>query len=330
MIISIIVPYHKETYRQIQPLLRSINEQIGINFNNIEIIMSCDVKEGNKDIDFENFNEFENIKDRIHKIKSQQENNPGVSRQTAIDYCAGDYVFFCDADDSLFHYGVLRELFDNIKNSGADVYRFKFMEEIGVENASDRWYVTKDYDWIWVFAKAYKVDFLRKNHIKFNPENRWHEDSYFNMLVKYCDPKVIDVESLPAYLWRYRNDTITRFNNHEYTFDSAGEYIEAIGRAFHKIINDYKKDCYIDIVKVIVNYYFVFQNPDNLNKEKYEDNEKCYYEFVKKYLPKLFIETDNIDELQKLIGSLMYNINGLNYLPEQTLKQYLKYLKKKY
>ena len=328
MDLSIIIPYHDETAEKIEPLMNSINWQIGVNFSNIEIILCNDLEDSDGNIQYKDLEKYKNIFKSIKIIRSIYKNNPGMSRQFAIDTCRGKYVFFCDADDSLYNRGVLRELLDNINFSHADMYQFKFMEEIGGKDLTVEKYIynTKHYNWVWVFAKAYRVEFLRENGIRFIPETRWHEDTYFNYLCKYCAPKLINIDSI-GYLWGFNADSITRVNNHEYTFGSLDEYFQSITLAFRKILQEYHKDCSSDVLFNILYYYYVLNNPTSIQSPKYEYNEKRYYDFVKEFLPDVF---DNYNtEIENAL--LMENSKiKLDVFPEKTPKQYFAYLNEKY
>ena len=120
MLLSIVIPYHTETKVDVYSLMVSLNEQVGINFNDIEVLMCNDMEE-EAPLDKENFTELTRVSPRIRHLKSPYRNNPGLSRQFGIDNCKGDYVFFCDADDSLYHVAVLRELIENINLSKSDM-----------------------------------------------------------------------------------------------------------------------------------------------------------------------------------------------------------------
>lgn len=326
MLFSIIIPYHTETSEQIKPLMRSINEQVGIKFDELEILMCNDMKDEVAPLDAYTFNEYENLRDRIIKLKSPYKCNPGMSRQIGIDNAKGEYLIFCDADDSLYHYCNLRALTENINNSHADVYRFKFTEEIGSFESDDLWYTSKQYNWVWMFAKAYKKEFLLKNNISFDPRNRWHEDTYFNLLVKYCEPKTVDVDNM-FYLWRFSRTSVTRIGNHEYTFNTIDEYLQSTTYAFEKIKNEYNKDCLDSILCIIYNYYNTLMNPDNKQKEKYPEIEKAYYTFVKTLTPDLFNFIP--PQIQMFFLRLLPD-SSQTYLPEMSLKDFLAYLKEKY
>lgn len=326
--LSVIIPYHFETINEVDKLLTSLNSQVGVDFQNIEIILSNDLEDGSGNIKPEQLKKYSEIYSCFKFIKSQCKNNPGMSRQAAIDQARGDYVFFCDADDMLYSCTVLRELRDNIRNSNADIYQFKFMEEIGAPDCPiDKFlYNIKNYNWTWVFAKAYKVDFLRKNGIRFIPENRWHEDTYFNYLCKYCNAKMVVIESV-GYLWRFNKNSITRINNHEYTFGSLDEYFGSITRAFSKVINEYKKNCSEDILFNILYYYHILTSPESLKHPKYEYMEKCYYDFIRTFVPDLFAKIT--PEISRELARIDKGV-AVDAMPTITFEDYMQELKGKY
>ena len=324
MKLSIIIPHHLETEEQIHPLLNSIDSQVGIDFNDIEVILCCDSE--TSPLDECDFSEYKNISDKILKLKSPYKQNPGMSRQLGVNNAKGDYIFFCDADDCLYHVVVLRELLENIKNTKADVYRFNFIEEIGSFFDDRLEYQMKSANWIWVFAKAYRRQWLKDNNICFNENIRWHEDTYFNLLCQYCNPKTVDINDV-AYLWRFSKTSVTRVNNHEYTFNTIDEYLDAVSRAFEKITNEYRQNCAQNILNVINTYYKTLMHPSNRTQPKYELIEECFYKFIKRFANNLFTEIPL--DIQQYLAQLVWS-GDKDFLPELSLSSYLKYLKNKY
>ena len=323
-IISVVIPYHSESLQDIAPMLRSLNEQVGIDFNTLEILMCKDTEEKNK-IDTYSFSEYENLKGRIKRFVSPHSCNPGMSRQIALDHAEGEYVFFCDADDALYTLGTLRSLYENIEKTHADVYRFNFIEEVGSFFGPQLVYDSKPVNWVWVFAKAYKIEFLRAHNVRFEPNIRWHEDTYFNLLCRYSDPVVIDIQ-MHAYLWKFNKKSITRLNNHEYTFNAIADYLYASNEAFKKITKEYHKNCTLDILRVINKYYKVLLDPKNRTQPKYNEIEKCYYNFVRGTANSLFNGLP--EDFKKAIAQLPVSPNDTN--PSISLEDYLKSLRNKY
>ena len=325
--ISIIIPHHNEDKEVIRPLMNSINSQIGIDFNKIELLLCSDVDES--PLDNYDFAEYENLVSRIRKIKSPYKNNPGLSRQAGLDNAIGDYVVFCDADDALYHLGALRELSENIERTNADIYRFNFIEEVGSRETKRRDYLLKRFNWTWVFAKAYKIEFLRVNNIRFSTELLYHEDSYFNYIARFKDPKFVDVDSSPFYLWKYSDTSITRKDDHAYSFISWDEYITAISLAMRKVIREYHKTCDSDILSLSVQSYVMLTNSDydRFRGGEYDRVEKRYYDFLKEFFPAAF--QDEIPNIKRNIAQLFFDQKP-GFIPEISWHKHVKLLKEKY
>ena len=324
--LSIIIPYHNEKPKDLAPLMTSLNMQVGINFKELEIIMCSDTEKSL--IDTYSFKEYSNITKCIKKIKSPTKNNPGLSRQAGLDVAIGEYVIFCDADDCLYSVGVLREILENINLSHADVYRYRFIEEIGSFDNDQLVYKIKDFNWIWVFSKIYRREFLKQHNIHFSEKLMYHEDNYFNTVLSYCDPKVVDINSTPMYLWRFNKNSITRLNNHEYTFNSVDELLEARALSYRRVIGELKKDCTRDIIIVIVREYLVLVDPKNANQKVYDRVAKRFYEFVKEFTPTL-ITHEYAPELTNFIYEI-YRASDSNFIPRVSLKDFLLELKAKF
>ncbi|MET3358595.1 UNVERIFIED_ORG: hypothetical protein ABIC58_001993 [Leuconostoc holzapfelii] len=75
-LVSIIVPYKNESESQFSVVLSSINDQVGIEFSQVEVKLICDGGYKLKDIYI--FNIFDNIK--IKYYYNRQSKGPGFSR----------------------------------------------------------------------------------------------------------------------------------------------------------------------------------------------------------------------------------------------------------
>lgn len=79
-ILSILIPYHNENENLFRPLLSSLNDQIGIDFNDIEIIISNNVeKHLIKDLEYL-FMEYSNIYPQIKYIECPYKSSMGPNR----------------------------------------------------------------------------------------------------------------------------------------------------------------------------------------------------------------------------------------------------------
>ena len=128
--LSIIIPRYKETEKEIFPLLSSINGQVGMDFSDIEVIIATDGKE-NPELDqgFLELFEFPAI-----QICLEENSGPGAARQAGLDHAEGEYVMFCDADDTIHNVGVLKALMQEAEMTAADMLSSSWLEEVLDEN----------------------------------------------------------------------------------------------------------------------------------------------------------------------------------------------------
>ncbi len=152
----------------------------------------------------------------IDIINMEVNGGPGVARQKGLEACQTPYITFIDGDDiyidGLFMEGVIRHLDEDANCTNVNVM---FLEERGEGRFSRH-----DDDVTWVFGKVYRVDFLRRNNIGFS-ELRANEDLEFNIkvhLLQRDGEYTHFVNDKQCYLWRIKEDSITRVNDREYSY----------------------------------------------------------------------------------------------------------------
>ena len=157
---------------------------------------------------------------KIWLIQTPENVGPGRARQYGIDktnMC--DYCMFLDADDMLLPRAV-EVLYHEAKLQDADLISSSFMVEqlhkpalfMDVENTP----VT------WTHGKIYKLDYLRKNNIRFLDELRLNEDSYFNLVAVNSTDKKFKVKEI-TYLWRDNPKSLTRDRTSSTFFERSWE-----------------------------------------------------------------------------------------------------------
>lgn len=204
--LSIIIPYHNEPEVRIALMFRSLNEQDGVDWNDIEIIVTNDHVSPKNMTDF--FNSFDNIKDVIRYLECPVHVGPGPNRQFAIDNCFGEYVSFLDADDMLLDHESLNYMIESIR-SGADVYISDEVVEIFNDTLGlfDRGLSPSKN--MFVHGKIIKKRFLIDNKIRFNSKVVVFEDTLFMTLVKSHSNFTTEVID-PFYVYRFNNNSISR------------------------------------------------------------------------------------------------------------------------
>lgn len=222
--ISIIVPHHTETVEQMHPLLASLDIQQGIDFKDMELLIINDDKNGA--ISADDLKGYKNIQPRTRTFFNAKRGYMGLSRQIGIDNAQGEYAIFCDADDLLYSVTIL---YDLLTRHDADVYSYQFVEEM--ENHS--WMIHEP-QFTWMFAKSYKLEFIRKHNIRAADNILWHEDTYFNQVLLACKP-IVENLGYCGYVWKFSPNSITRKNSGEYTSKSMCMYIDALDARLDRI-----------------------------------------------------------------------------------------------
>lgn len=278
--LSVIIPRYKESEKQIFPLLSSINCQVGIDFDDIDVIIVNDGKES-KPLD-ENFLSLFNMK--IHQINLEENKGPGVARQVGLDYSKAQYVMFCDADDVIHNVGVLGAFISESDKTAADIIKSSWLEE-QVTQDGDCIYVTHEIENTWMHGKVFRRQFLVQNNITFHPTLRIHEDSYFLAIAATLASNQRFIPAI-TYVWKWGNNTITRRNNSSYTYNSFPTFIRACVIAFEEVEKRNVDVMEYNIVQFVMYNYFTLHRPDWIeekHKEYVKQSENTFAECIKKY-----------------------------------------------
>lgn len=289
-LISIIIPTYKEEEEKVYSIINMIDAQIGIDKNDIEVII---VGDGPESIDyadspdFFNFNVQEIYKSAdpfrnteyeldyayvdmdhefvIRYIRTSVNGGPGVARQVGIDLAEGEFVMFIDADDTLHNVAVLNFYLNEIKamNGDFDMLSTHWIEEQYNKETNQYVYIPHQHDLTWMFAKIINRKFLVCHNIKFHEDLRVHEDSHFLSRVNFnSNPERLRIAQVPTYVWKYSDSTITRINNAEYTYNSFAEFLRAHSLALKENVMLNRPDMITEAVIQLMCYsYFTLNAP---------------------------------------------------------------------
>lgn len=310
--ISIIVPHHKESIDKMMPLLCSLNGQVGINFQDMELLVVNDNEECK--LVPEDFINYKNIYPRVRTFFNEKEGYMGISRQIGIDEAEGEYLVFCDADDAIYCNTLL---FDLLTRTGADVYSYSFIEQM--ENGQ---WLEHPSQFTWMFAKSYKKQFLLDHDIRFHDDILWHEDTYFNQVLLSYNP-TIEHLTYTGYVWLFSPNTITRNNGSEYTSRSLCMYIDALDarldRIKYRLSKQQKEDTIInDIVYMYCSLMAKVQTHilDGVRK----DIEDRLAKYILKWDKKMtFLNEENYPKISRRI---MESFNNSIIIPDEGLTQF--------
>lgn len=143
---------------------------------------------------------------KIRLIKMEKNGGPGMARQRGMDADPmSTYFMFMDADDMMLPSAVEMLSREALIND-ADIVSSSFI--ITNKGIPDIICDPLKMPCTWMHGKIYKAKYLRDNNIRFHPEIRLNEDSYFNLVaVNNANKKM--VIQYPTYLWRQNDNSLT-------------------------------------------------------------------------------------------------------------------------
>lgn len=203
-LISVIVPiYNAEKY-----LAKCIQSVIGQTFSNWELIL---IDDGSKDQSGRIADQYCQTENRIRLVHKE---NSGVSltRNLGIDIAVGDYIMFLDADDELTP-ACMEKLLKTALENGADIVAGRTCGELfGPEKKLTIWrgkeaiqHSLMDDPFTYsACAKLIRKDCIGK--IRFVPELRINEDSYFVFQLLCKEPTFVGIEE-EVYFYRVNLDS---------------------------------------------------------------------------------------------------------------------------
>ncbi len=279
VLLTFVIPSYKETEEQMFPLLSSISNQLGIDNNKIEIII---VRDGTTEV---NLDIFKILYLNIKQILMKENKGPGVARQVGLDAAQGKYVMFCDADDMIHNSGIIGAMIQEMEQQQWDILKTPWLEECLDSNTNQLIYINHEIENTWMHGKMFKKSFLDKNNIRFHPDLRVHEDTYFlSIATDYTDK--IGYLNITSYVWRWGRDSITRHDEGIYTYEATPEFIRACCLA-HEITEkvDISKMEYKTIQLIIYQYFSLHSlNWIQENKKEYRElAEQALIQYMKPY-----------------------------------------------
>lgn len=275
MKLSLVVTHFKESWEVCKPLFDSIAEQLGVNFDNVEVIV---VEDGGEPLNEEVFT----IYPFNTKIINEGHHGVSAARNIGLDRCTGDYVMFCDCDDRFVMSYAFHTYLKAMKMGMFDIVKSPFLEDQMIDGELKL--IRHDQDITFIHGKFYRVEFLKDNELRFNPELTIHEDSYFNVLANMCAEGNIHEMSPACYLWKYREDSIVRQDRDAYVFKTY-DHLMSVRKAICRELERRERypEFYQSISKTFMDSYYDFQRPDCFKKENKEIIEKAEREFAKFY-----------------------------------------------
>ncbi|MCM1130488.1 MAG: glycosyltransferase family 2 protein [Anaeroplasma bactoclasticum] len=263
----------------IERLLTSINNQTGIDFKNIGIIIINDcsnIKTSKKLV-----NQFPNL--NVDLLENKTNMGPGLTRQAGIDFSSAEYITFLDADDTYYSNDCLQKVL-SILSTKPDIVLTKWMEEYKANNQIKN--ILHDSDIIYLHGKFIKRSYLIEKNIRFNSLLRLHEDSYFSTLLLLTASTPYRSEIITNY-WRYRNSSLVRkqlkyhYLVHSFPdlLTSNKELVKELKNRNCKSTMEYLVKSFTYLYCVLCSYLFADKKDKTLQRLK-KENEKEFFNYL--------------------------------------------------
>lgn len=172
--VSIIIP----VYNGMSFLDKCIDSVVNQTYKNIEIILSND---GSKDGSLKKMKEF---KKKYKNIIIESHNNVGLSetRNLALKKATGEYITYLDVDDYL-DYDFVEKMMSYNNEHDIIIGGYRSVYSDGRINFE---YFTSDTEWnryrrVTVWARIYRLKFLKDNKIEFPHDRLYGEDVVYTM-----------------------------------------------------------------------------------------------------------------------------------------------------
>lgn len=202
--VSIIIPFHNEDEYTLAIALSSINAQIGVDFNQIEVIL---IGDGGKQLPSDDvFSLFHNL--TITYRYFENGGGAGVARQRGMEIAKGRYYMFVDADDEFYYDGALSEFFNAVKGGDHEVIVAKYIEQ-GRNADGSYFYLHNDPIWSAAYAKWFNRDYVERMGLHWLDDVRIFEDVYFCSLAVELSNDVVWLDSF-VYSWLYNEKSTVR------------------------------------------------------------------------------------------------------------------------
>jgi glycosyltransferase involved in cell wall biosynthesis len=286
-------PLVKKSKKKLDVIIPAFNAQNTIERTLSSIVMQSIVNDltiiivnDNDSIGYEKFiKQFEEYVD-IKEIKHDKNKGPGVARQTGIDNTSSPYFTFIDADDTFANAFALEILLTGAEKNP------EYHTIVGsfVEQQPNLKFLKHDNDLIWTFGKLYNRSFINKYKIRFN-ETRANEDNGFNTIIRLVSSETEKIMFLPdvVYYWHYKEDSITRKDNAQYSYDqSFVGYTDNMIHAKRHARKHKPFNSYIDMwsIQTMAQLYIYYYQTIKRDPRFIEQN----YSYCQKYFDDIFYD----------------------------------------
>ena len=255
--ISVIVPVYNCKY-YISDCIESILSQ---SIESIEVII---IQNGSTDGTAEIIENYAKKDNRIHVINLKDNQGVSNARNLGLEQAKGDYIAFCDGDDTLPIYAY-KEMYNVALKKDADIVVGNYLEVIN----GNKNYI-KDINSVWdvsyisymrsgaVWNRLFKRKFLYYNDLKFSPEYSHGEDTLFIAQAYSANPVIVGT-CKSVYNYMIRENTEIKSLARTYCVKNLNEYIIVEKRIISFFDGKMPSDILAQYIKkkiIFVRYYW--------------------------------------------------------------------------
>ena len=161
----------------------------------------------------------------IQLVSTPKNGGPAVAKNYGVKQSTNKYIMFMDAGDTFISSNIIYTLEKTINQDPRLLFLSTgFYEE--TEDHSLNYIDATNNTWR---GKVYRKDFYERYHLHFLEESSFlNDDIGMNMLARLvtCDYQICHLD-IPAIIWQYNADSITRRNNYQYSYKGNNKGIAA-------------------------------------------------------------------------------------------------------
>lgn len=273
------ITHYKSPWSLGKPWFDMVALQRNIDFSDIGVILVSDGEESK--LPDELFTDYP------YEVKNLTIPHKGVSgaRNAGIDASDAEWIMICDFDDSFLSVNALHVLLTAAKDESKMMYWSHFMEELMTPNGII--YHSHDRDYIFNHGKMFRLDWLRKENLRFHDKLTLHEDVYFNTLTQaVADNDQIGEIQGSIYLWCWNPDSVSRKYTDWILKTFSHQIRQRIAISQQLEERGLKEALELTVVKTMIDGYYDFQQSrwqaQELSKD-YRIAERWYCAFMKEY-----------------------------------------------
>lgn len=274
--VSIIVPFHGETESQLEICLASINNQIGIDFKQVEVILIGDG--GLKVDDQDPFPYLTNLDMKIYEYDVVK--GPGFARSTGMFMAKGQYFMFIDADDQLHYVGALLDFFNATKHGDHQVIIGRYINQTRNAQGNFKYYTHGNNDWKAAYAKWFNKDYLATIKLSWSERLQMYEDTYFVGAACELATDVYHLNPI-VYTHLWNEHSITHENNGQAFYRRLDQWVLAQRLFLEKIAEYRSENLTHDYLDYMADIYLRYQVYPPLNPKAFRnEHQLLLFEFA--------------------------------------------------